>query len=198
MCWQDLETQSKQRGNRSGPAAHLESTIVREGILSRHLFLFSETWPAYFLRCLEKECTHWKPPRYKFISTVAKSQPHFFQSVGKIKSLVSQFPPNQDSCLWSSIFLWLFVDCPLLWDVLKVAQGESFGALLRTYHLHSHRCKGESTPFNVEKRFSFFNAIVQLKGSNITILTSFRSFLLSDLFSFRSSKFLSFHQRLTD
>ena len=73
VCWQDLETQSKQRGNRSGPAAHLESTIVRERILSRHLFLFSETWLAYFLRCLEKECTHWKPPRYKFISTVGQN-----------------------------------------------------------------------------------------------------------------------------
>ena len=24
VCWQDLETQSKQRGNRSGPATHLQ------------------------------------------------------------------------------------------------------------------------------------------------------------------------------
>ena len=114
---------------------------------------------------------------------MAKSQPYFFQSVGKIKSLVSQFPPNQDSCLWSSIFLWLFVDCPLLWDVLKVAQGESFGPLLRTYHLHSHRCKGESTPFNIKNKNFLFQcncAIERFQHNNLDlfqIFSSFRSFL---------------------
>ena len=134
---------------------------------------------------------------------MAKSQPYFFQSVGKIKSLVSQFPPNQDSCLWSSIFLWLFVDCPLLWDVLKVVQGESFGALLRTYHLHSHRCKGESTHFNIKNKNFLFQcncAIERFKQSRplsdlflIQIFSSFKSFPLSDLFLFQIfSSFRSF------
>ena len=36
-----------------------------------------------------------------------------------------------------------------------------------------------------EKDFPFFNSIVQLKVSNITIKTSFRSFSLSDLFLFQ-------------
>ena len=35
------------------------------------------------------------------------------------------------------------------------------------------------------KRFSFFNSIVQLKVSNVTIKTSFRPFSLSDLFLFQ-------------
>ena len=60
VCWQDLETQSKQRGNRSGPAAHLQLS-ERESFLGT--FSFFQRHGQHIFFGVWKRSVHTESPR---------------------------------------------------------------------------------------------------------------------------------------